>query len=423
MGALDTAIQPSEHDPSSATASAPDAGTGTPESESPPRRRRTTRVAERLPDTAPRDAAVWVWGALPGTAAGDSSSAPKDRPPQGWSLRTRCIGRVWGWGREGARCRRYARPGRAYCYWHGHWRSRDRRRREAAQMALGVSSSSGGSGGSGGALPAPGAGNGVSLSGKSAPGGRYRGALPPVLREHYEAALRDPERLALGEEIALLDTRLQEVVRAIATEAPAGLWGRFKDVVDEVCLAARRREYGDMLQGLLSLQQMVREGSREASIWEEILSLVERRRVLVESERRRLVDLRQYVTAEKALALVQSIGQVVLQHVPDPVVQRRIASDIEALLHVDPGYTIQPVAIEPLPEEAAGPVAPDVESPLHPSVAAYTAYVGHRGAGGTGGNSGARGDHHETAAHPVEDGDSAPLTGEILTEPEGESSP
>jgi hypothetical protein len=70
MGALDTAIQPSEHDPSSATASAPDAGTGTPESESPPRRRRTTRVAERLPDTAPRDAAVWVWGALPGTAAG-----------------------------------------------------------------------------------------------------------------------------------------------------------------------------------------------------------------------------------------------------------------------------------------------------------------------------------------------------------------
>jgi hypothetical protein len=288
-------------------------------------------------------------------------------------------------------------------------------------MALGMSSGGGG----GGALPAPGGGNGVSLSGKSAPGGRYRGALPPVLREHYEAALRDPERLALGEEIALLDTRLQEVVRAIATEAPAGLWGRFKDVVDEVCLAARRREYGDMLQGLLSLQQMVREGSREASIWEEILSLVERRRVLVESERRRLVDLRQYVTAEKALALVQSIGQVVLQHVPDPVVQRRIASDIEALLHVDPGYTIQPVAIEPLPEEAAGPVAPDVESPLHPSVAAYTAYVGHRGAGGAGGargKNGARGDHHETAARPVEDGDSAPLTGEILTEPEGESS-
>jgi hypothetical protein len=90
------------------------------------------------------------------------------------------------------------------------------------------------------------------------------------LRSHYQAALNDPDLLAMTHEIALTDTRLQELVA-------------------------------------------------EASDWDGISALVEHRRRLVESERKRMVELGQMITAAEATALVLQLLDVVRRHVLDRV--------------------------------------------------------------------------------------------------------
>lgn len=115
--------------------------------------------------------------------------------------------------------------------------------------------------------------------------GRYSKYLPTRLSERYRTAATDPDLLALGSEVALLDARLAELVeRTNATEAGV--------------------------------------------VWAEIVQLVEQRRRLVESERRRLVDLQQYLTAEQALGLITAITASVRRHVHDREALRAISADV-----------------------------------------------------------------------------------------------
>jgi hypothetical protein len=117
--------------------------------------------------------------------------------------------------------------------------------------------------------------------------GRYSKVLPAALLDRYQQALADPELLALTDEIALLDARLGAVVtRPASTEA-----------------------------------------------WAEIVSLVEQRRRLVESERKRLVDLQQTMTAGEAVVLAMQLLDVVRRNVTDRTALAAIGREFESLLH------------------------------------------------------------------------------------------
>lgn len=116
--------------------------------------------------------------------------------------------------------------------------------------------------------------------------GRYSKVLPARLLERYQTALADPDLLAMHDEIALLDAQLQEIVA------------------------------GD-------------------PDWETVVLLVEQRRRLVESERKRLIDLQQVVTAGEAVALATQLIDVVRRHVTDRETLAAIGREFGALLTRD----------------------------------------------------------------------------------------
>ena len=59
--------------------------------------------------------------------------------------------------------------------------------------------------------------------------------------------------------------------------------------------------------------------------------MLDQRRKLVESERKRLTEAQQTLTVEKAMLLIGAIGGIIKAHVQDATTLRKISADISAL--------------------------------------------------------------------------------------------
>lgn len=108
--------------------------------------------------------------------------------------------------------------------------------------------------------------------------GRYSKLLPKGLAAHYSAARSDRELLGLREEIALVDARMMQLLEQAST--------------------SRRRDVG-------------------VKAWKTLVFLIEQRRKLVETEAKRLKDLQQLISVERAMTLIAAVADLVRQHVSD----------------------------------------------------------------------------------------------------------
>jgi len=117
--------------------------------------------------------------------------------------------------------------------------------------------------------------------------GRYSKQLPVRLAARYQEAQADAELISLHDDVALLDTRLSELLEHLDTDPGA--------------------------------------------IWADVLGLIEQRRKLVESESRRLQVLQQMIPAENALLLIGLLERAVKRHVTDP---RQLAAISAELLEL-----------------------------------------------------------------------------------------
>ena len=95
--------------------------------------------------------------------------------------------------------------------------------------------------------------------------GRYSKYFPTGLRKKYEAFLNDPQTLNLNHEIATCDTHMTELIAELA--------------------------------------QATKENQPAETIWNRILSGMEARRRLVESQRKYEIDMGRMLSADKAPAI------------------------------------------------------------------------------------------------------------------------
>lgn len=161
--------------------------------------------------------------------------------------------------------------------------------------------------------------------------GRYSRYLPERLAAKYEEASNDTELLSLREDVALLDARLAELVGRLDTGETvqswlllSGLWSAYREGDVEESAGAERR-----------IGELIEHGLSEGSMWGEINALLDSRRKLVEGERKRLVDMQQMVTAERAMAFVVAVVAAVKNHVRDPEALAAVSADIARLVHQD----------------------------------------------------------------------------------------
>ena len=119
--------------------------------------------------------------------------------------------------------------------------------------------------------------------------GRHSKSLPFRLAARYEEAMADETLLEQRSEIALLDVRIDEVVRAV-------------------------------------------DARRASVVWDDLCRLLDQRRKLVESERRRMVEMHQMLTTEEAMTLLAAVVDSLRRHIVDRKVLAAVSADLTRLV-------------------------------------------------------------------------------------------
>lgn len=141
--------------------------------------------------------------------------------------------------------------------------------------------------------------------------GRYSKHLPSQLLEKYKDAQKDKDLLNLREEIYLVDIRLKTLVEGLPDGGITHSWDDLKFLWSQFVAAY---DNGDILNTkslMKKISNMIETGSNENKTWSGIFSTVERRRRLVASESKRLTDMQQIITAERAMALIYAMLDIV----------------------------------------------------------------------------------------------------------------
>ena len=162
--------------------------------------------------------------------------------------------------------------------------------------------------------------------------GRYSKHLPTRLAALYQEAQNDDELLNLRDDIALVETRLKELVGRVEAGDAGTAWQGVQNSYRALRVGMQRKDTVMIQQSLTDLDGFIEKGMAERGLWQEITGLLDQRRRLTESERKRLIEAQQTITAERAMLLVGAIVGIIKANVTDRATLAKISADIERLV-------------------------------------------------------------------------------------------
>jgi len=149
----------------------------------------------------------------------------------------------------------------------------------------------------------------------------------------FEDALADPAYMEMREESALLYTFLVDAVERSQAGRDAALWEDLERAL-EAYTTAGTADYRKSKAALEDLRRTVAEGANAYRARQEAMDIVERRRKVAESERKRVADEQLSISAARALAFAGTVfallRQAVATHVGGQVEERLILADVQA---------------------------------------------------------------------------------------------
>lgn len=168
--------------------------------------------------------------------------------------------------------------------------------------------------------------------GIAAPGfkhGAFSKYLHGNLSAMYQEALTDVDLMDIKGEMALLYARLCQLLESGESEdlwsAAKGAWFAFKD-------AYSKGDRDALAEALDELDKLMTRGGEEAGRWNEIYQVQTQLLRNRESERRRLVEMQQMISAEQAMLLISALTHAIRQNVSDRAALTRITDAVVRLV-------------------------------------------------------------------------------------------
>lgn len=161
---------------------------------------------------------------------------------------------------------------------------------------------------------------GETLSGMDHPNtkhGRYIAHLSDKQLLAYVNGLTDERRLELDEEIALIGSRIDDLLSRVDSQGATQLWRDMTAQVDKLDAAMRDKKADEMIAAMIAAKATVRQGYSDVLKWQEIFSLIDQRRKLVESQRKRLVEQQQMIDVQQLMQILGFIMGSVRTHLMD----------------------------------------------------------------------------------------------------------
>lgn len=154
--------------------------------------------------------------------------------------------------------------------------------------------------------------------------GRYSKDLPTHLAARFKASMDDPDVLNLTSEIALLDSRIGELLGRVYTGESGQFWRELKALFKQW---DNTRDADEKEELLGQIRWIINEGHLDTVSWDELMERVEQRRKLSESEAKRREKMGVMVQADEAMLMATALAGVVRRHVDDPETLRAINRD------------------------------------------------------------------------------------------------
>lgn len=182
---------------------------------------------------------------------------------------------------------------------------------------------------------------GTSLSGPAHPNltvGRYSKHLPTRMGERYQQALTDPELLAMREEVALIDSRLSDVLSRVDTGESGAIWAELQ----KAWKVFRTGPIPKRAEAAARISELISDGASDYEAWQEVREIVDQRARLVANERQRLVQMQQMLSVEQAMTLMAAVADAVKKHVHDRDALAAISADLTRIVSLGAGRADQP---------------------------------------------------------------------------------
>ncbi len=165
--------------------------------------------------------------------------------------------------------------------------------------------------------------------------GKYTRDLPSRLSERYMKAVNDEKLLELRDDIALIEARIGDLITRVDTGESGAIWKAVKKSYAALRLAAQTNNQAAFAENLSEMGKLINRGFDDYLAWDEIFRAVANRRKLVETERKRLTELKQMMTAEQAMTMLSFVVATIRKHVSDPKILSAISQEINYYLNTN----------------------------------------------------------------------------------------
>jgi cell pole-organizing protein PopZ len=156
--------------------------------------------------------------------------------------------------------------------------------------------------------------------------GKYSRVLPRRMSAAYEASQNDETLLALTNEIHLLDARLADLLAKVDSGESGTVWQRLTAANAELNRARTANDNDQIVATIREIQGLISRGSHDSAAWAAVERVVQQRRRLVESERKRAVELGTVMTSQQAMMAFSRLFQVIKANVHDRAVLQLITN-------------------------------------------------------------------------------------------------
>jgi len=183
---------------------------------------------------------------------------------------------------------------------------------------------------------------GKSLRGIASPSfktGRYSKYMPERLVARYFESVDDPELLAMRDDISLVDARMSDLLKRVDTGEAGKTWAELKGAYKALVNFMKASDGVGVKASLDEMNKLINKGYGDYVAWNEVMGSMEQRRKLVESERKRLMDMQQVITVEDTLGLTMRIIDVIKRNVQDKATLYRISGELTKILTIGSSST------------------------------------------------------------------------------------
>lgn len=165
----------------------------------------------------------------------------------------------------------------------------------------------------------------------------YRGRgwskdIPTRLMDRFKDALEDHDLTSLQAEIALLDSRMGELLEALDEAGISEKWQQLGEFLAAAKHALDAENYAEVREVLDMMKGAIESALGDYKQWHAIYDLVDNRRKLVDTERKREEFLAGTMTTRQAMAFVTALQTAIIEEIADVEVRRRLGIRIRFLL-------------------------------------------------------------------------------------------